>query len=539
VVILNAFRFEIHSRDLLARIGKLRTKSGTIETPAFLPVINIAKQPVSPRDLWIDYGCKILITNAYLVSKQWGAIAKKEGIHKLLNFPGVVMTDSGAYQILSYGKVDVSPIDIIHFQEEIRTDIATILDVPTGWRVSKKNAEYTIDETLKRAKELQSLKTCSDISWVGPVQGGRYIDLVAKSAQELSKLPFDIHALGSPTPVMEHYLFDLLADMILTAKMNIPNNRLFHLFGAGHPIMFSLAVALGCDLFDSAAYSLFARKNRYLTESGTARLEKLKYFVCSCPICSNGEPKDLIEMSKDEREKKLTQHNLYVCFAEIRRIKQAIVEGRLWEHLEMRAHAHPAIFQALKHLGKYSKYIEKHSPVVKKRGLFFFSSVGLVRPEVIRYRKRLLERYLPPRDADLLLLLPDFGSRHIKEGEILKNKLVTSCIDLGFQFTKIHFCIYAPPFGVIPSELWDIYPLSQYSYAYPPDYETIVNMSKYMAEYIKIMHFKNVVILIKHGTWQETLSENFTQNYKNSKVSFKVLSFIDFLKEKSINSGEV
>ena len=529
----------MRDRDLLARIGKLRTKSGTIETPAFLPVINIAKQSVSPRDLWNDFGCKILITNAYLVSKQWSDIAKKDGVHKLLNFPGVVMTDSGAYQILSYGKVEVSPIDIIHFQEKIRTDIATILDVPTGWRVSKKRAQHTIDETIKRAKELQTLKTCSDISWVGPIQGGRYIDLVEKSAQELSKLPFDIHALGSPTPVMEHYLFDLLVDMILTAKMNIPNNRLFHLFGAGHPIMFSLAVALGCDLFDSTAYSLFARKNRYLTERGTARLEKLKYFVCSCPICSNSEPKDLLEMSKDEREKKLAQHNLYVCFAEVRRIKQAIVEGRLWEHLEMQAHAHPALFQALKHLGKYSKYIEKHSPVVKRRGLFFFSSVGLVRPEVIRYRKRLLERYLPPRGTDLLLLLPDFGSRHIQEGEILKNRLVRSCIELGFKFTKIHFCIYAPPFGVIPTELWDIYPLSQYSYAYPPDHETIVNMSKYIIEYIKTMHFKKVVIFIKHGTWQEKLSHICMQNYKNNKISFNVLSFIEFLKEKSVNINEV
>ncbi|NIM45993.1 MAG: tRNA-guanine transglycosylase, partial [Nitrososphaeria archaeon] len=61
-------------------------------------------------------------------------------------------------------------------------------------------------------------------------------------------------------------LFDLLVDMILTSKMNLPPNRPLHLFGAGHPLMFSLAVAMGCDLFDSAAYSIYAKENRYMTE---------------------------------------------------------------------------------------------------------------------------------------------------------------------------------------------------------------------------------------------------------------------------------
>ncbi|OYT48613.1 hypothetical protein B6U79_02845, partial [Candidatus Bathyarchaeota archaeon ex4484_231] len=93
--------FEVHERDLLGRIGKLKTKSGTVETPAFLPVINIAKQTVSPKELWDNYGCRMLITNAYLIKKNQEETAKKEGIHRVLDFPGVVMTDSGAYQILA------------------------------------------------------------------------------------------------------------------------------------------------------------------------------------------------------------------------------------------------------------------------------------------------------------------------------------------------------------------------------------------------------------------------------------------------------
>ena len=150
----------------------------------------------------------------------------------------------------------------------IDTDIATILDIPTGWDVTKGYARYTVKETLKRAKALKKMVTRNDLLWVGPVQGGQYLDLVAKSAKEMGKLPFQVHALGSPTPVMEQYKFDVLVDMIITAKMNLPPDRPLHLFGAGHPFMFSLAVALGCDLFDSAAYALFARQDRYLTESG-------------------------------------------------------------------------------------------------------------------------------------------------------------------------------------------------------------------------------------------------------------------------------
>ena len=117
------------------------------------------------------------------------------------------MTDSGAYQTLKYGGVEVSSEEIVLFQEEIDTDIATILDVPTGWDVSKRYAQYTVDETLKRARELSNVKTRDDIAWVGPVQGGQYFDLVAHSAREMGELPFEIYALGSPTQVMEQYLF--------------------------------------------------------------------------------------------------------------------------------------------------------------------------------------------------------------------------------------------------------------------------------------------------------------------------------------------
>jgi len=498
--------FEIKSRDLLARIGRLKTKSGTVETPAFLPVINMAKQSVTPRELWEEFGCKILITNAYIIKKQRAEEATKLGIHSFLDFPGVVMTDSGAYQILAYGGIEVTPEEIIKFQEEIDTDIATILDLPTGWGVSKTHAEYTVKETIKRAKELKELKSRNDLLWVGPIQGGRYLDLVAESARGMSKLPFDIHALGSPTPVMEQYLFDLLVDMIFAAKMNVPFNRPFHLFGAGHPFMFALAVALGCDLFDSAAYNIFAQDDRYLTAYGTIHLKELEYLPCSCPVCYRRDPRDLQEMPKDIREAELTRHNLHVCFAEIKRIKQAIIEGRLWEHLMIRAHGHPSILQAMKRLKQYGEIIEKYSPIMKRSGLFFFSSIDLARPEVIRHRKRLVERYDPPEKARTLILFPSFGPRRTGKSRRYKKILADVCEKLHIDKCEVHVCFYVPPFGVVPKELSDVYPLSQYEIARPPDMKTIEYVAQQIIEYVKTNRYKRKIMITEPGTWQEEVA---------------------------------
>ncbi|KON30707.1 7-cyano-7-deazaguanine tRNA-ribosyltransferase, partial [miscellaneous Crenarchaeota group-1 archaeon SG8-32-1] len=278
--------FEIIDRDLMARIGELETKSGIVETPLLFPVINPGIQPISPKTLEVEFGCRAIITNAYIINKNFKEPAVQKGLHKFLDFNGSIMTDSGAYQLLIYKDIEVTPKEIVDFQELIDTDIATILDIPTGWDVTKGYARYTVKETLTRAKALKKMVTRNDLLWVGPVQGGQYLDLVAKSAKEMGKLPFQVHALGSPTPVMEQYKFDVLVDMIITAKMNLPPDRPLHLFGAGHPFMFSLAVALGCDLFDSAAYALFARQDRYLTESGTIRLDEMAYFPCSCPVCN-------------------------------------------------------------------------------------------------------------------------------------------------------------------------------------------------------------------------------------------------------------
>ena len=523
--------FEIRHRDMLGRIGRILTKSGKIDTPIFLPVINPAIQLILPKTLSEEFGCRALITNAYILRNQQEDGAKKKGVHQLLDFDGVVMTDSGAYQILTYGEVDVDPAEIIKFQELISTDIATILDIPTRYNARKDDAKRTVDETINRAEQLSKMKTRSDILWVGPIQGGHYLDLVAYSSKKISELPFQIHALGSPTQIMEQYLFDILVDMILTAKINTSSHTPFHLFGAGHPFMFSLAVALGCDLFDSAAYAIYAREDRYMTPFGTNRLGELEYFPCSCPICRKYDPTDLRSMPFQDKQRLLAEHNLHTCFEEVKRVKQRIVEGRLWEYLEARAHVHPSLLKAVKKLKKYENYIERHSTVSKRKGLFFFSSLGLARPEIVHYRKMLRERYSSPVEAKILLLLPQPNRKPFHLDKVIR-KLLNLIADSHEKNQLIQVCVYAAPFGVVPLELDEVYPLSQHEIATPLDLETIEYVAEQVRNFIKSSSFNKVFIVEDTNVWRGIVT-SVCRNIKRKSLS------ITFLRVEEKSSEEV
>lgn len=527
--------FEIRERDILGRIGRLKTKSGTVETPVLLPVVNPAIQPIPPERIRREFGFEALITNAYILKQRFKDQPIQEGLHKFLNFNGAIMTDSGAYQILVYGDIQTNPKEIVQYQEQIDTDIATILDIPTGWKVTEKHAAQTVKETLNRARGFFKTKTRDDILWVGPVQGGKYLDLVAKSAQETGRLPFNIHALGSPTEVMERYRFDVLVDMIMTAKMNLPFDRPLHLFGAGHPFMFSLAVALGCDLFDSAAYALYARDNRYMTENGTHRLNELEYFPCACPKCGGTTPKQVLELKQEQRTSFLAEHNLYVCSAEMKRVKQAIKDGRLWEHLEMRAHAHPALLQALRTLSKYEEYVEKHSPTIKNSGLFFFNSISLMRPEVVHYRKMLAERYSKPKQAETLLLMAQTDRKPFHKSK--EYKKVASALRLREEKDVIHTCFYAAPFGVIPIELDEVYPLSQYEAVLQLDKETIEYIAHQIADYIDRTDYRTVILINDPKTWKKTVADTCRKTCRGKKINFKTFDIEKALSAETLDLG--
>lgn len=493
--------FEILSRDLAGRVGKLETRRGTVKTPLLLPVVSPALQPLSPEEMHRDFNCQAIIANAYLLRKNYSREVLARGVHNFLNFDGTVVTDSGGYQILVYGDADVSPEEIIRFQEDIGTDVAVILDIPTGWDAKREKAEYTVDETLKRARAARTMLTRKDLLWVGPVQGGNHLDLVSRSATEIGKMSFDIYALGSPTQVVEQYLFSVLVDMIVAAKRSLPVEKPFHLFGAGHPFMLSLAVAMGCDLFDSAAYAIYARRGKYMTDYGTISLKDLRYFPCSCKVCAEYTPQELSEMPPKEKERLLAWHNLKVCYTEIKRIKQAINDGRLWELLELRARSHPSLLQALKRLRGYSDYLEAGTPISKGKGLLYFDSSGLARPEISHYRDR-IRYWASPAPAEVLALLSQPPSKPFHRSREYRRLLKLLSKKLGKDMDKLHLYAYATPYGLVPLELDETYPLSQFEAALPLDVETVDYVAKQVEDYVKHRKGYRAVVLQPNPAFQ-------------------------------------
>ena len=485
--------FELRDRDLLGRLGRLKTKSGIVETPAFMPVINPITQIIPPKRMRSEFRTNIVITNSYLTRKNFETIPHLD-IHRLLDFDGIIMTDSGAYQILVYGGIEVTQTEIIEYQKLIGSDIGVMLDIPTGWDVARENVEYTVDETLRRAAAALPLIKDSDTLWVGPVQGGRHLDLVAKSAKVIGGMPFQIHALGSPTEVMERYMFPILVDMIMTAKRNLPPDRPLHLFGAGHPMMFSLAVALGCDLFDSASYALYAENGRYLTPHGTLRLEGVSYLPCSCPICKKYTAEELKAATKGERERLLAEHNLHACMTEIDVIKQAIVEGSLWDLIERRSRGHPAMTSALKRLRVYREDLEKISPGFKGRGVFYYDQQSLARPEITRYRRLLTENYQKPSHSEKLLLVTTPPHKPFDSSEEYRRLHRYLVNELREALEKLYICFYAAPYGVIPVELCETYPLSQYEIAEPFDIETLNHTAAAVDSYVNRSGYTTVYL---------------------------------------------
>ncbi len=483
-----AMEFEVIEKDLAGRVGRLRTRAGDVETPALFPVIDPVKNVVSVREIE-EVGFKTVITNAYLIMRRYGDSARELGVKSIIDAPDdmVVMTDSGAYQLLEYGYVDVDPEQILYFQRDIGSDIGVILDIPTRYGVSKREVAREVEETIRRAVRASVLKRLGelgDMHLVGPVQGGVFLDILAYSARRMAELDFDMYALGSPTTLLKEYEYEPLIDMMYTARSHIPINKPMHLFGAGHPMMLAFAVALGYDTFDSASYALYARDNRYMTPYGTLRLENMKYLPCSCDVCRKYSVEELLEMSAQERERLLALHNLYVLKQELDAIKQAIKEGRLWEYLEIKAKTHPSLYKALLRLRKYVKFLEKLDPetLATARGIYTYPVTSRYRPEVSRHINRLLNRYSPPKKK-LLVVLPAPKDRPYHNDPSFRSAF--RAFVTGQMQTKVHIVFYAYPFGPIPIEIDDVYPLSQHESVGIVTFSDALHVAKLTAEYVK------------------------------------------------------
>jgi 7-cyano-7-deazaguanine tRNA-ribosyltransferase len=440
--------FEVWHSDLAARIGRLQTLHGVVETPAFVPVVHPVRQTVSTKFLK-KMGFDLVITNAYITLRHFGDEARRRGIHDIINYDGAVMTDSGGYQMLEYGSVKVEPAMMAQFENDIKSDISIPLDRPTGYGLEYEKAKEYVAITLKNA--LESLRVIDNTGaiWVAPVQGAEHFDLVEYSAKELDTMGFEMMALGSPVELMEAYEFAMLARMIVSAKRVIPAKPI-HLFGAGHPLTIPLAIALGCDTFDSASYMLYAKDNRYMTPNGTVRLDELAYLSCQCPVCSSHTVQELHKMEMDKRTIEIAKHNLHILKAEVEAVKQAIMDGRLWEYVMQKARAHPKLMEAAQII-KDVEMLEEGTPLFKEKAIFFYDPIDQHRPEAKRFRKT-VATFQSSKKKKKLIICP--------EDQIHPLYSTTTYKNIVKKFPDAQICSYNPFLGIIPAEISDIFPAS-------------------------------------------------------------------------------
>jgi 7-cyano-7-deazaguanine tRNA-ribosyltransferase len=396
-----------------------------------MPVVNPHLQLIPAPEL-ANLGADMIITNSYIIhqDQELKGQALSKGLHKLLGFDGPIMTDSGAFQLSVYGSIDVKPLEILNFQYLVQSDICVPLDIPTPPDAARDRAESELQETQRRLDEALDNEGPSLLA--GPLQGGAFPDLREKAGRFLRNKAFDVFPIGAVVPLMEAYRFRELVEVVMAAKKGLGSGLPVHLFGAGHPMVFALATAMGCDLFDSAAYALYARQGRYLTSRGTWKLEEMNYLPCPCPICQGHTPKELAE--SEARHKLLAMHNLIVSFQELKLVKQCIREGSLWDLLETRCRSHPRMLDGLRALSFAGKWLEELD-VSSKSTLFYLSPESTSRPEMIHY------------------------SRKIDRISLQGNVLITDdpAVDTKDYDHIMHF---KPPFGPYPVELSETYPLN-------------------------------------------------------------------------------
>ena len=430
--------FEVLEKDIAGRIGRLSDGSKMVTTPALLPVINPHLPIITPREMQ-NLGIEALITNAYIISRseEFRSRALEEGLHRMLDFDGIIMTDSGSFQLSVYGEVEITNRQTLEFQQAIGSDIIVPLDIPTSPDADRETVEREWAITFSRLKEAITICDHEHHTLAGPVQGGMFPDLREQAARDVSGLDLSFCPFGAVVPLMETYQYRDLVKVVMAMKRGISPSICVHLFGAGHPSMFALAVAMGCDLFDSAAYALYAKDGRYMTVHGSYHLAELTYLPCSCSVCSGHTAQEL--QKSPEKERLLALHNLHVTIAEINRVRQAIKDGVLWELVDERCRGHPELLRGYRTLLEYSEELERQDRVSKRR-FFYRGDESCRRTEIIRYHE--MVKRLPA--GEKVIILFDRGGQSKRKTE-------------GFD-TIMYF---KPPFGPYMPEMRETFPIGQ------------------------------------------------------------------------------
>jgi queuine tRNA-ribosyltransferase len=360
--------FCVTRTDGRARLGRLSTPHGAVQTPAFMPVgTSGAVKAVTHRDL-LGVGAEIILANTYHLFLRPGdqLIASLGGLHRFVGWSGPILTDSGGYQVFSLGgrrtvsedgvcfrsHIDgtehlLSPERATEVQARLGADIAMAFDECTPYPVEKDEARRSMELTGRWARRSRDrfleLKgqgeggamTNGQQAQFGIVQGGVYPDLRAESVAEMLEIGFDGYAIGGlsvgePTGLM-HEVAGETTD-------RLPADRPRYLMGVGMPDDLVEMVGCGIDMFDCVLPTRNARNGQLFTRTGPINIKGARYASderpldseCTCYTCQHFSRAYLrhLYLAREITASTLnTLHNLHFYLDTMRRIGEAIMLG--------------------------------------------------------------------------------------------------------------------------------------------------------------------------------------------------------------------
>ncbi|MFP4567423.1 MAG: tRNA guanosine(34) transglycosylase Tgt [Candidatus Woesearchaeota archaeon] len=365
--------FEIKYSEGDARVGLFKTKSGVVETPFFMPVVTKATGKHITTDdysnLGEDLSARAMICNSLILSLRPGIdiISKAGGIHKFMNYKGVVFTDCGGFQSSSSfferkskkglhfrspydnKRVILTPETIMNIQWLIDSDVAMMLDDMSGFGVSFEEAELAMENThlwgiasLEYHKKLRSEHNKGDDNrqfLFGIVQGNFYPDLRRKSAEFLSRFDFDGFAIGGVA------IGEPKEDMYLAVDSSLPylsKDKIKYVMGLGSPVDLLEMIGRGIDCFDSIYPTQNARHSSIFTWSGKIYIDKGRYAEdftpieegCKCHTCmtyTNAYLHHLTKIGEPSAHRLKSIHNQYFLQELMQRAKEKIKEKKFYE----------------------------------------------------------------------------------------------------------------------------------------------------------------------------------------------------------------
>ncbi|MBW2273509.1 MAG: tRNA guanosine(34) transglycosylase Tgt [Deltaproteobacteria bacterium] len=361
------FDFEITARDGAARVGRLVTPHGVVETPAFMSVATFgAVRGVDAPELEA-LGAQILLANTYHLHERPGEalIAEQGGLHGFTGWRGPWLTDSGGYQVTSLadrmrlreeGITFSSPLDgkkrlltpesVIAIQEALGPDIAMVLDecqppvaLPGGALDAKQSTsrvEAATERTLRWAQRSAGARKRADQAVFGIVQGGVSEGLRRRSARATAELGFDGYAHGGLGLGEER---NERSDLISAVHAELPASAPRYLMGLGKPVDLLEGVACGVDLFDCVVPTRNARHGLLFTSRGLLAIRNARFKAdsappdedCDCPTCSRHSRaylRHLIHTGEALGARLASVHNLRFYLRLLEEARRAIAEGR-------------------------------------------------------------------------------------------------------------------------------------------------------------------------------------------------------------------